>query len=205
MSTDEVRLNDAFHQPNVDTDSLPSSSSGNNDSVDSCVDLPALEQPPPDSSYSSDDLSYDSSSSTNTTLDATLPDGVIFDPIDVVEVDDTCKDGDGDLDTTALDATNLQPGEVLDTTVPVPEVISVPGPDLQSTRHTRSGRRVTTPLRYRDTTLMTVDGTPRFSIFDVDDEIDEDFLDFHDLGLDTDVHSGSLFSFASTSSPARGL
>ena len=54
VSTDEVRVNDAFRQTNVDTDSLASFSSDDDDSVDSCKDMPALERPPPDSSYSSE-------------------------------------------------------------------------------------------------------------------------------------------------------
>ena len=102
---------------------------------------------------------------------------VFSDPITVMEVNDGCNERDIDLDVPVLDVTNLQPGEVLDTTVPVPEEILVPDQDVSTPRRTRSGRQVIPPSRYRDTSLTIVDGTPHFSIFDVDDDLNEDVFD----------------------------
>ena len=189
MSTDEVRVNDPAIPLAPDHTSLASSTSDDDDKIDSGEDMPPLARPSPDDSSTNGDLSDDLSSSTHTTLDATIPNGVLFEPITVLEVEEGCSDGENALDVPVIDATNLQPGEVLDTTVPVPEEMFVPDQDVSTTRRTRSGRQVFPPSRYRDTSLTIMDGTPHFSIFDVDDDLDEDVFETYAL----DENNGNLF------------
>ena len=77
VSTDEVRVNNPASPLDPDHTSLVSSTPADDDTIDSGEDMPPLERPFPDDSSTSDDLGDEWSSSINTTLDATIPDGVL--------------------------------------------------------------------------------------------------------------------------------
>ena len=168
--TAEVRVNNAHNMFNMDNNSLDSSSV-NDESIDSHADMPPLECRAPDLSSNNDDNSSfdDWSDSTATTLDVTLPDGVLLDPVTVREVDPP-------LDADVVDATHLQPGDAVDFNHPIPHVIEV-STTVPSSLHeqtvtrTRSGRRVQQPSRHRDSGLMTFDRPHSYSIFDIEDEM----------------------------------
>ena len=107
------------------------------------------------------------------------------------------------LEADDLEVPNLRPGEAVDTTTTIPTVITLPDATSASIRRTRSGRRITPPSRFRDAALMTINGTQQFSIFDNEDELDEDFHDYHDIGAESIYHSGSLFAHPVTLPPLR--
>ena len=50
---------------------------------------------------------------------------------------------------------------------------------------------------------MTIDDAPQFFIFDIEDELDEDFDTFHDIGIGSDYNSGSLFAHPVIIPPLR--
>ena len=191
--TDAVSVNNPAIPIAQDNTSLVSSTSADDNSIDSGDDMPPLTRPSPDDSSTDGDFSDNWSSSTDTTLDATIPGGVLFEPITVMEVDEGRGNRENTLEVPVLDATDLQPGEVLDTTVPVPAEIFIPEQDVSIPRRTRSGRQVIPPSRYRDTSLTVVDGTPTFSTFDVEDEIGGEILDFNDNSDAPEFSPVSLF------------
>ena len=151
----QVRLNDNEIMFDNENDSL-STSSGDDESIDSHADMPPLERRDPDlSSYSDSNLSLDGwSNSTFTTLDATLPDGVDLDPLVVQAVVP-------DLDILDVADTPMHGEDIERRHPPVPDTIEVvttasadkAGPPI--TRSSRSGRLVQLPSRCRDTGLTT--------------------------------------------------
>ena len=197
VSADEVRVNNTALPPDTDKTSLVSSTSADDDSVDSCEDMPPLARPNLDTSTSSDSDAYSDnwSNSTATTIDATLPDGAFIHPVSVHEVDSPSVPGSDD-DGSDNSPLFREEGDV-------PTVNTLQEETSASIRRTRSGRRITTSSRFRDDALTTFDGTPQFSIFDIEDELDEDFHNLHDIGTDSEYTSGSLFAHPVTIPPLR--
>ena len=165
VSTDEVRVNINALPPDTDDTSHVSFPSDDDDSDDSCEDMSPLVRPNLDTSTSGDsNHSSDMwSHSTATTLAATLPDGAFIHPVSVLEVDSPSATGSDD-DGSETDPLFREGDDV-------PTIITLPDETTASIRRTRSGRRITTPSRFRDAALTMLDGTPKFSIFDIEDEL----------------------------------
>ena len=193
-STTEVSVNNPDPVNDNDETSLVTSNSYDHTPSVSSEEMPGLARRQVDTTMHSDSTASsvldDWSVSPSASLEDDGPDGVRLAPPEIA------TDGDQPETQDAVEAANLPPEDPVPIYPPIPTVINLPPTaepsDTDDTvPRTRSGRRITTPSRYRDAGLTTFVRPHSYSIFDIEDELMSD-----DNGEDSEPTS--LFAHGGT-------